>query len=151
MVVHRCFRSLTPIISHDSHYLLACNFNLGQLMQGSSYLHELRNEPSVIPCKSQKTSDLSNINWGRLFPNGFYFALISGYSLGKDDMPSVGNLPFEQLELGQLEFQPSLFQFLEHSLQPLKMAGWIFWENNDIIQIDDTPIEVRNASTPFGF
>ena len=51
-------------------------------MQGSSYLHELWNEPFVIPCKPQKMSDLSDISRGRLFLDGFYFTLISGYSFG---------------------------------------------------------------------
>ena len=30
------------------------------------------------------------------------------------------------LHLEGLKFQPSLFQLLEHGLQPLKVAGWIF-------------------------
>ena len=71
-------------------------------MQGLSQLHELWNELSVISCKSQKTSDLSDVSQGRPFLNDFYFALIGGYSLDRDDMPQVGNLPLEQLTLGRV-------------------------------------------------
>ena len=66
-------------------------------MQGLSHLL------AVIHCKSQKTLDLSNIIQDRPFPNGFYFSLISGYSLVRDDMPSVSNLPLEQLTLGRFK------------------------------------------------
>ena len=73
-------------------------------MQGLSYLSKLWNEPSVIPCTPQKTLDLSDISRGRPFLDGMYFTLISGYSLGRNDMPQVGNLPSEQLTLGRFEF-----------------------------------------------
>ena len=73
-------------------------------MQGLSYLCKLWNELSVIPCKPQKTLDLSDISRGRPFLDGFYFTLISGYSLGRNDMPLVGDLPLEQLTLRRVEF-----------------------------------------------
>ena len=60
-------------------------------MQVLSYLHKLWNEPSVMPHKSQKTLDLSDISRDRPFLDGFYFTLISGYSLGRNNMPQVGN------------------------------------------------------------
>ena len=72
-------------------------------MQGSTYLHKIWNEPFVIPCKPQQTLDFSVIHRGRMFLDGFYFNLISGYSLCRNDMPQVGNLPLEQLTLGRFE------------------------------------------------
>ena len=66
-------------------------------MQGSGYLCELWDELPIIPCKSQETLDLSYISWGMTFLDGFYFTFISGYSLGRNDMPQVGNLLSEQL------------------------------------------------------
>ena len=53
-------------------------------MQGLGHLCELWNEPSIIPCKPQKISDLSDISKGRSFLDGFYFTLIGGYSLEKE-------------------------------------------------------------------
>ena len=97
-------------------------------MQGLSYLHELWDKLPKIPCKSQKMLDLGYISQGRPFPDGFYFTFVSGYSLGRNHMPQLRNLPLEQLTFGEFEFQPSLFQLLEHGIQPLKMAGWIFWK-----------------------
>ena len=95
---------LTAVAPCDNRFLLACILTWGQFMQGSSCLHELWNEPSVIPHKSQKTLDLSDIRRGRPFLDGFYLTLIDGYSLGRNDMPQVGNLPSEQLTLGRFEF-----------------------------------------------
>ena len=66
-------------------------------MQGLSYLCELWDEPLIIPCKFQETSDLSHISWSRPFLDGFYFAFVGGCSLGAHDMPQVGDLPSEQL------------------------------------------------------
>ena len=72
-------------------------------MQGSSDLCELWDKPPLIPCESQKTLDLNYISWSRPFRDGFYFTYINGYSLGRNDMSQVGNLPSEQLTLGWFE------------------------------------------------
>ena len=55
-----------------------------------------------------------------------YLIFISGYSLGRYYMTQTGNLPLEQLTLGWFKLESSLLQFSEHSLLPLKVAGWIF-------------------------
>ena len=72
-------------------------------MQGSCHLHELWNKPLIIPFKFHKTSDLSYISLGRPFLDGLYFTFISGNSLGRNNMPKVGNLPSEQLTFGWFE------------------------------------------------
>ena len=56
-------------------------------MQGLCYLCELWDKLPIILCKSQKALDLSYISQGRPFLDGFYFILIGGYSLGRNDMP----------------------------------------------------------------
>ena len=76
---------------------------LSEDIQDLAYLHKLWDELSIIPCKSQKASDLSHIGWGRSFLDGLYFTFISGYSLGSNDMLKVGNLLLEQLKLGWFE------------------------------------------------
>ena len=72
-------------------------------MQESGYLHELWDKLPIISCKSQETSDLSYISWGRPFLDGFYFAFIVGYFMGRNGMPQVDNLPSEQLTFGWFE------------------------------------------------
>ena len=64
-------------------------------MQGLGYLHEFWDKSSVISCESQETSDLCNIFWDWSLLDSFYFALISGYSFGRDHVPQIGNLPLE--------------------------------------------------------
>ena len=58
-------------------------------------------------------------------------------------MPQTGNQPSEQLTLGQFELKSTLLKFPEHSLQPLKVAGWIFGEDDNITWVDDTPMESK--------
>ena len=72
-------------------------------MQGSSHLHELWDKLPIVPGTSQGTLDFSHINWGRPLLAGFYLAFVGGYSLGRYDMPQVGDLPLEQLSLGWFE------------------------------------------------
>ena len=95
-------------------------------MQGLGHLCELGDEPVVITCEPQETSDLCDGGWDRPFSNSIYFALIAYYSLGRDNVPQICDLPAEQLVFGRFKFQPGLFDFLENSLQPLVMAGQIF-------------------------
>ena len=95
---------LTPVTPCDSHFLLVCIFTWCQFMQGLSYLHELWNKPPVIPHKTQKTSDLSDISRGRSFLNSINFTVFGGYFLGRNHMPQVDDLPSEQLTLGRFEF-----------------------------------------------
>ena len=72
-------------------------------MQGSSHLCELWDKLPILPSKSQKTLNFSHVSQGRPFLDGFYLAFISGYSLGRHNMPQVGDLPSEQLTLGWFE------------------------------------------------
>ena len=72
-------------------------------MHRSYHLHELWDKLPIIPCKSKKALDLSYISWGGPFLDGFYFTLIGGYSLDRNDMPQLGDLTSEQLTLGQFE------------------------------------------------
>ena len=95
---------LIPVIPYECYFLIAHIFSGYQLMQGSSYLHELWNELSVMLHKPQKTSDLGDISKGRPFLHSVYLTLIGGYTLGRDNMPQVGNLPSEQLTFGRFEF-----------------------------------------------
>ena len=61
-------------------------------MQGLSHLHELWDKLPIVPGKSQKTLDFSHVSQGSSFLDGFYLALISGYSLDRHGMPQVGDL-----------------------------------------------------------
>ena len=71
------------------------HFRLKLTCAGSCYLHKFRDKPMVISCESQKTLDLCDVclDWPHF--DSFYFALISGYSLGRNHVPQVGNLPSE--------------------------------------------------------
>ena len=95
---------LAPVVPHDSCFLLACISMGCHFMQRSSNLCKLQNKPSVILCKPQKALNLSDISRDRPFLDSIYFTLISGYSLGRKDMPQVGNLSSEQLTFGRFEF-----------------------------------------------
>ena len=72
-------------------------------MQGLSHLHKIWDELLIVPSKSQKTSDFSHVSQGMPLLDGLYLALIGGYSLGRHDVPQVGDLLAEQLTLGQFE------------------------------------------------
>ena len=112
-------------------------------MQGLGYLHELWDKVPIVTHKSQETLDLSYIVWDQPLLIHLYLTFISGYSFGRDYISQIGNLLSDQLKLGWLETNSGLLQLLEHSLYPLKVAGQIFREDDNIIQIDDTPIEVK--------
>ena len=86
---------MAPVIPLNGSLLLASIFTQNKLMQGLGYLHEFWDKSSVISHESQETSDLHGIfgDWPLL--DSFYFALISGYSFGRDHMPQIGNLPSE--------------------------------------------------------
>ena len=58
-------------------------------MQGSGYLHELRDETAIVSCEPRKTLDLSDGGGGRPFSNSIYFAVISCYSLGRQCAPGM--------------------------------------------------------------
>ena len=102
-------------------------------MQGSGHLHKLGDALTVITYKPQETSDLCDDGGGRPFSYSIYFAFISHYSLGRGNVPQLCDLPVEKLTFGRLKFQPGLFQFLEHWLQPPEMAGQIFQKDDYII------------------
>ena len=85
-------------------------------MQGFGYLHKFCNKLPIVTGESQETLDLSDVcqDWPLL--NDLYLTFISGYSLARDCMSQIGNLPLEELSLGRLELKSSLLQLLEHSL-----------------------------------
>ena len=85
-------------------------------MQGLGYLCEFWDKLPIVSHESQEISNLHNICWDWPLLNCFYLPSVSGYSLGRDYMSQVGNLPFEQLTLRWLEFKSGLLQFPEHSL-----------------------------------
>ena len=64
-------------------------------MQGSGYLHEFQAKPTIVTHESQETSNLHDICWDEPLLNSLYLTFISGYSLGRDYMPQIGNLPLE--------------------------------------------------------
>ena len=64
-------------------------------MQGSGYLHKLGDKSAIIPCEPKKTPDLSDNGGGGPFSDSIYFPLISCYSLGRDYMSEICNLPAE--------------------------------------------------------
>ena len=65
---------------------LASILTQSYLVQGLGNLCEFWDKPTVISCESQKTSDLCDIYGGWPLFDSFYFALINGYSLGRNHM-----------------------------------------------------------------
>ena len=61
------------------------------------------------------------VGGGPLFDNAYFL-----YTLGRDDVPQVCDLPTEDLTFWGFEFRSGQFQLLEHGLQPHKMAGRVF-------------------------
>ena len=99
-----------PDVPPDGSLFLASILTQGQLMEGLGNLLELWDKLPTVTHKSQETLDLSDVcqYWPLL--NNLYLTFISGYSLGRDYMPQIGNLPSEQLTLGQLELMSGLLQ-----------------------------------------
>ena len=114
---------LTHVIPSDSHLLLACSFARCQFMQGSSYLYKLGNELSVIPHKPQKTLDLSDGGGGRPFLYSIYFAVISGYSLSRNDIPGYVSCLQNGSHLEGLSFSPASSTFLK--IASSLWDGWL--------------------------
>ena len=85
-------------------------------MQGLGYLCELWDKLPIVTHKSHETSDLSDIGQDWPLLDNLYLTFISGYSLGRDYMSQIANLPLEQLTLGWLELKSKLLQLPEHSL-----------------------------------
>ena len=92
--------ALAPVIPHDNHLPLVHIFTRCQFMQGSSYLHELGNEPPVNPRKHQTSVTVVGVGHLLIAP----ITLIAGYFLGRDDMLQVGNYPVEWLTFGRFKF-----------------------------------------------
>ena len=86
---------LAPIIPGDCHLLLACVPAGCQFMQGSGYLCELGDESAIVSHEPKELLDLGDIGRGRAFSNSIYFAFVSCYSLGRDNVPQVCNSPVE--------------------------------------------------------
>ena len=86
---------LAPVVPGNGCPLLTCIFAGHQFMQGLGYLHELGDELAIVSHESKKTLDLSDSGGGRLFTNSIYFAIISNYSLGRDNVSQICNLPVE--------------------------------------------------------
>ena len=55
-------------------------------VQRTCHLHELGNESEVVSRESQETSNFGNIGGCGPVLDSLYFALISGYSFGRNDM-----------------------------------------------------------------
>ena len=62
-------------------------------MHGLGHLCELGDELAVVTCKPKKTSNLSDGDGHRPFSNSIYFAFVGHYSLGRDNVPQICNLP----------------------------------------------------------
>ena len=107
---------LVPVAPPDSSLFLSRILTQGYLMQGLSYLCKFWDKPPIVTHESQETLDLSDVCWNWPLLKSIYLNFISGFSLGRDYMPQIGNLPLEQLTLGWLELESSLLQLPEHSL-----------------------------------
>ena len=64
-------------------------------MQALGYLCKFGDKLMVISHESQKALDLHDIFWCWPILDSFDFTLISGYSLGRNHMPQIANLPSE--------------------------------------------------------
>ena len=62
---------------------------------GSGYLCELGDELDIISHEPKKTSDFSNSGGGGPIFDGIYLSLISHYSLDRDNVPKICDLPVE--------------------------------------------------------
>ena len=81
---------LTPTVPLNGSLLLAHIFTRCYFVQRPCHLDEFGNEPVVVSHKPQKTSDLHNICGCGPVLDSLDFALISGYSLGRNNMPQIG-------------------------------------------------------------
>ena len=64
-------------------------------------------------------------------------------------MPQVCDLFAEGFTFWGFEFRSSLFQLLEHGLQPHEMAGLILQEDDYVIEVYNAPIEVEIPDAGF--
>ena len=64
-------------------------------------------------------------------------------------MSQVVDLLFKQITLGWFQLEPSCPQFTDDSFEPVKMLLWCSTENNYVIQVDDTPIQVQLTKAGF--
>ena len=64
-------------------------------MQVLGYLHEFWHKLPIVSCESQENLSFHDAfqDWPLL--NCLYLTFISDYSLGRDYMPQVGNLPLK--------------------------------------------------------
>ena len=64
-------------------------------MQGLGYLHEFWDKLPIVSYESQETLNFCDVcqDWPLL--NQLSLTFVSGYFLGNNDMPQVGNLPSE--------------------------------------------------------
>ena len=86
---------LAPVIPSNhglcpTHVLTRC-----QLMQGMGHLCEFGDKSTTISHEPMETTDFSNSGGGGPIFDGIYPSLISHYSLGRDNVPQICNLPAE--------------------------------------------------------
>ena len=78
----------------------------------------------------------------------FIFLFIGLYTLGRANVPPVCDLSVEELAFWGFEFKSGLLQLLEHGIQPHKIVSWVFWEDDNIIEVY-TSVKVDVLRTGF--
>ena len=64
-------------------------------------------------------------------------------------MSQAVDLLSTQVTLGRLELEASCPQLTDDTLEPVKMLLWCSTEDNNVIQVDDTPIQVQLTKAGF--
>ena len=64
-------------------------------------------------------------------------------------MSQVVDLLFKQITLGWFQLEPSCPQFTDDSFEPVNMLLWSSTEDNNVIQIDYTPMQVQLTKAGF--
>ena len=64
-------------------------------------------------------------------------------------MSQVVDLLFKLITLGRFKLETSCPQFTDDSFEPMKMFLWSSTEDNNVIQVDNAPIQVQHAKAGF--
>ena len=64
-------------------------------------------------------------------------------------MSQLVDLLFKQITLGRFKLETSCPQFTDDSFEPVKMFLWGSTEDNNVIQVDNAPIQVQLTKAGF--
>jgi hypothetical protein len=97
---------------------------------------EIRNKSPIIPCQSQKTTDLPYC--GRGFPIHHFLDILrtNRYPILRNGVAQELDFPLPEFTFGQFSIQLMVAQSLKYDMQMLSVLGFILGINQDIIDED---------------